>query len=206
MKNFIFLFLIFESTFLHLSMADIAIDNLYERCTQKKIDINIIKAIVKVESNNNSLAIGINSKNYFISQPKNINEAQLIMQKLIDDKINFDIGLGQINVNNLNWLGLTKENIFDSCANLLAVEKVFVSCLKKSNSSNHQEKINHALSCYNTGSISKGLKNGYVKKVLSQIKNKKIINRMVKNTPNNSNSNSKNVFTRKSKDVFTKKL
>jgi type IV secretion system protein VirB1 len=126
-------------------------------------------AIVKTESNFNPLAIGVNNKLKKITQPKSVAEAINLANNLIGAGYNIDLGLGQINSKNLPRLNLTVENIFDPCTNLKAANAIFyanyTTYLPQSNS--HSEALVKTLSAYNTGSPTKGVKNGYVQRVIS---------------------------------------
>lgn len=135
-----------------------------------------LAAIVKTESHFNPLAISINakpkSKVFKIPQPKSELEAIHIANSLINAGFSIDMGLGQINSKNLPGLGLTVENIFNPCVNLKAAGTIlqtsYSAFLPKSKSS--IEALYKTLSAYNTGSPSKGLKNGYVKSVIANSK------------------------------------
>lgn len=135
-----------------------------------------LAAIVKTESHFNPLAISINakpkSKVFKIPQPKSELEAIHIANSLINAGFSIDMGLGQINSKNLPGLGLTVENIFNPCVNLKAAGTIlqtsYSAFLPKSKSS--LEALHKTLSAYNTGSPSKGLKNGYVKRVIANSK------------------------------------
>lgn len=142
---------------------------LYLRCTHQQIDFNVLQAIIKTESNNNPLAISINTRHYVVTQPKTEAQAKKLIKDLMSKHINFDTGLGQINVRNMKRLGLTEDNIFDPCSNLKALEQVYLDCLAQSHAKNPKDQRNDALSCYNTGSTIRGFHNGYVKKVLQNL-------------------------------------
>lgn len=126
-------------------------------------------AIVKTESNFNPLAIGVNDKSKKITQPKSIAEAVNLANNLISAGYSIDLGLGQINSKNLPRLNLTVENIFDPCTNLKAANDIFYANYTTyfSQSNSHSEALVKTLSAYNTGSPTKGVKNGYVQRVIS---------------------------------------
>ncbi|TCV82742.1 lytic transglycosylase domain-containing protein [Sulfurirhabdus autotrophica] len=123
-----------------------------------------IVAIVKHESRLNPFAVGINGGTRISRQPNNQEEAIAIAEKLIAMGISIDMGLAQINSNNLKKLGLSVAEVFEPCNNLRAAEKVLHWCYdpaaKKHGSG--QVALQAALSCYNTGNYSRGLSNGYV--------------------------------------------
>jgi type IV secretion system protein VirB1 len=68
-------------------------------------------------------------------------------------------------------LGVTAENMLDGCNNLRASAVVLTGCYERASKTmgEGQKALRHALSCYNTGSPTKGIENGYVAKVESQM-------------------------------------
>src|SRR3546814_7137337 len=78
-----------------------------------------------------------------------------------------DLGLGQINSRNMRWLGLTLETVFDPCKNIEALGRVLTqNYIKAIAGRDPQTALRIALSLYNTGSSSRGFRNGYVAKVV----------------------------------------
>ena len=127
-------------------------------------------AIIKIESNANPYAIGINGKNQLVRQPQNREEAIATAQWLLKQGYNFDSGLGQINIKNVQWLGIKINDLFEPCQNLRAAGQVITSCYQRAENQygEGQKALQAAISCYNTGSFTGGFNNGYVKKVISQ--------------------------------------
>ena len=124
-------------------------------------------AIAKVESGFDPLAIGING-----AQPGHLTFAEPAIavqtaRALIAAGRNIDLGLGQVNVRNLGWLGLSVEAAFDPCRNLAASAKVLRSGFLKASSEGGapQAALRTALSYYNSGAPARGVANGYVAKV-----------------------------------------
>ena len=77
-----------------------------------------------------------------------------------------DVGLAQINSANFARLGVTVEQVFDPCTNL----KLAASILQQSYSVASRryaglDAISATYSLYNTGSLTRGLRNGYVGRV-----------------------------------------
>lgn len=128
-----------------------------------------LSAIVKHESAYNQYAIGINRGTRLSSQPTNRAKAIETVRDLIRRGIDFDAGLGQINVRNWKWLGLTPETVFDPCTNLKAAQAVLRDCYVRATDqyAPGQPALMAALSCYNTGNFRNGFTNGYVNKVLA---------------------------------------
>jgi len=130
-----------------------------------------LHAVVKHESRAQQYAIGVNRKGHPLKrQPRSLEEATAAAQTLIDQGIDFDAGLGQINVRNWAWLKLDSTTVFDPCKNLAAAQTVLADCYARALPSHKdpQQALRAALSCYNTGNFSRGLTNGYVGKVLTQ--------------------------------------
>lgn len=131
------------------------------------IEMPIAHAIVKRESNYKAFAIGVNYGGKPIAQPKNYNEAVTKAKYLIQKGFNIDLGLAQINSKNLNWLNLRVEDAFNPCANLKAMQTVYLDCFKRAGEGGLGTRMQRAFSCYNTGNFNKGFKNGYVNKTTS---------------------------------------
>lgn len=125
----------------------------------------IVNAIVKTESNYNPFAIGVNKGGRLTKQPTNLSEAVQTAKRLLAGGANIDMGLGQINSANLQWLGLTVEQIFHPCLNLQALQTVYLHCYNRAGNTGKGTKIQRAFSCYNTGNTAGGFNNGYVNKV-----------------------------------------
>ena len=132
------------------------------------VHINTLSAIVRHESRANPFAIGINAKGVRLPrQPGNKQEAVATANWLKDNGYNFDGGYGQVNVKNLEWLGMSVADLFDPCLNLGGAARVITDCYKRAEGrySGEQATLHAALSCYNTGNFRDGFSNGYVLKV-----------------------------------------
>lgn len=129
-----------------------------------------LEALVRHESRGNAYAIGVNTGKRLKTQPDNLEHAVATAQNLIEQGADFDAGLGQINVRNWAWLGLTPKTVFDPCTNLEAAQTVLSECYGRALNrySNPQQAVRAALSCYNTGNFDRGFSNGYVGKVLAE--------------------------------------
>ncbi len=128
-------------------------------------------ALIRHESGARQYAIGVNRKGKALpQQPHDLKAASQAAEKLIAQGIDFDAGLGQINVRNWDWLGLTSTTVFDPCRNLAAAQMVLSDCYARALNSHRdqQQALRAALSCYNTGNFHRGFANGYVGKVLAQ--------------------------------------
>ncbi|WP_066453101.1 lytic transglycosylase domain-containing protein [Castellaniella caeni] len=130
-----------------------------------------LEALIRHESGARQYAIGVNRKGKALpQQPHDLEAASRAAEKLIAQGIDFDAGLGQINVRNWDWLGLTSTTVFDPCRNLAAAQTVLSDCYARALNSHRdqQQALRAALSCYNTGNFHRGFANGYVGKVLAQ--------------------------------------
>jgi len=132
-----------------------------------------LHALIRHESRVQQYAIGVNGKGQHLPlQPKTLGEATAAADRLIDQGIDFDAGLGQINVRNWAWLNLDSKTVFDPCRNLAAAQAVLAECYARAlpRQTDPQHALRAALSCYNTGNFKRGFTNGYVGKVLAQAK------------------------------------
>lgn len=83
-----------------------------------------MEKLVRAESGFSRFAIGVNGATHRSYHPSSEEEAVRIARDLIIQGHSIDMGLGQINSANLDWLGLTVDTVFDSCINLSASETV----------------------------------------------------------------------------------
>lgn len=145
--------------------------DLISNCAENVHPITI-SAIIEAESAFNPYAIGINSGKRLKKQPKSFDEAYAIASSLLKEGHNIDLGLGQINSNNLDWLNLDLNSVFDPCKNIKAIDYVlsYNFDLVYDESLDYQYNLKKALSMYNTGNTSKGFNNGYVAKVSEKAK------------------------------------
>ena len=127
------------------------------------IDPVVAHAIVRTESTFQPFAIGVN-KGTRVKQPTNYRQAVATAKNLLAEGGNIDLGLAQINSNNLNWLKLSVEEAFNPCANLRAMQTVYNSCYQRAGTGGLGNRMQRAFSCYNTGNMKRGFNNGYVNK------------------------------------------
>lgn len=127
------------------------------------IDPVVAHAIVRTESTFQPFAIGVN-KGTRVKQPTNYRQAVVTAKTLLAEGANIDLGLAQINSNNLNWLKLSVEEAFNPCANLRAMQTVYNSCYQRAGTGGLGNRMQRAFSCYNTGNMKRGFNNGYVNK------------------------------------------
>lgn len=140
-------------------MLDLA---LAQQCSPQ-VDPVIAHTIVKTESSFNPFAIGVN-RGSRVHQPTSYAGAVATAKRLLKDGANIDLGYAQINSANLSWLGLSVEQVFDPCTNLRAMQTVYKHCYARAGENGIGTRIQRAFSCYNTGNMEKGFRNGYVTK------------------------------------------
>lgn len=126
-----------------------------------------LAAVAYAESRFDPLAIGVNRGPRPVRRPRDPAEAARTARALIADGANLDLGLAQINSDNLGWLGLSVEEAFDPCRNLTAAGRVLQAGYRPASASplDRQVALRAALSRYNTGHPERGVRNGYVARV-----------------------------------------
>ena len=126
-----------------------------------------VAALVQTESHGRPFALNVNGA----SQPRaqsNETDAIATARRYVAAGYSVDLGLGQINSRNMRWLGLTWDTVFDPCINIAALGQVLTQNYNSVKAGRDpQTALRLALSMYNTGSTSRGFRNGYVAKVVS---------------------------------------
>ena len=132
----------------NLSGKNMDFINLAQECAPL-VAPQTMAAIVKTESQFQPLAIGINNRAQLAHQPNSKEEAITTATSLIAKGYNIDA--------------------FEPCKNLAAAAKILHSNYQTASRKvqGEQPTLYAALSAYNTGSFTKGFKNGYVQKVLN---------------------------------------
>ncbi|WP_455481880.1 lytic transglycosylase domain-containing protein [Bartonella sp. B35(2025)] len=130
-----------------------------------------LSSVVMQESQGNAYAISIDGNQKLSHQPSTFEEAITIAERLKNDGHNFDIGLGQINVKNLGWLGMSLSDLFDPCKNLKAVQIILTHCYERAKSMYNFEQtaLKAALNCYNTRDFKNGFTSAYVQKIAANV-------------------------------------
>jgi type IV secretion system protein VirB1 len=126
-----------------------------------------VLAIIKTESNGEQFALNVNGGKQPARQASAA-DAAATARRYVAAGYSVDLGLGQINSRNMRWLGLTWETVFDPCTNVAALARVLTSNYNAVQAGRDpQTALRVALSMYNTGSQTRGFRNGYVAKVVS---------------------------------------
>lgn len=125
-----------------------------------------VLAIIQTESSGEPFALNVNGGRQPARQ-SNAGDAAATARRYVASGYSVDLGLGQINSRNMRWLGLTWETIFDPCTNVAALARVLTTNYNAvSAGRDPQTALRVALSMYNTGSQTRGFRNGYVAKVI----------------------------------------
>lgn len=125
-----------------------------------------VAAIVQTESRGLPFALNVNGARQPARQ-RNAADAAATAQRYVAAGYSVDLGLGQINSRNMRRLGLTWTTVFDPCTNIAALGRVLSENFRSVAEGRHpQTALRLALSMYNTGSTSRGFRNGYVAKVV----------------------------------------
>jgi type IV secretion system protein VirB1 len=125
-----------------------------------------VLAIIQTESNGDPFALNVNGGRQPARQ-SNAVDAAATARRFVAAGYSVDLGLGQINSRNMRWLGLTWESVFDPCTNVAALARVLTTNYKAAKAGRDpQTALRVALSMYNTGSQTRGFRNGYVARVV----------------------------------------
>jgi type IV secretion system protein VirB1 len=125
-----------------------------------------VAAIVQTESRGRPLALYVNGSRQPATQV-NAADAAATARRFVAAGYSVDLGLGQINSRNMRKLGLTWETVFDPCTNIAALGQILTQNYRSVSDGRHpQTALRLAISLYNTGSTSRGFRNGYVAKVV----------------------------------------
>lgn len=125
-----------------------------------------VLAIIHTESSGEPFALNVNGGRQPAKQ-SNAADAVATARRYVAAGYSVDLGLGQINSRNMRWLGLTWETVFDPCTNVAALARVLTTNYNAVKPGRDpQTALRVALSMYNTGSQTRGFRNGYVAKVV----------------------------------------
>lgn len=146
-------------------LAPAAIAALASQCAPTVAPATVM-AIVQTESSRDLFALNVNGGR----QPARQTTAAAAVataQRHVAAGYSVDLGLGQINSRNMSWLGLTWDTVFDPCTNVAALGRVLTANYNSAiTGRDPQSALRVALSMYNTGSQTRGFRNGYVARVV----------------------------------------
>jgi type IV secretion system protein VirB1 len=148
--------------------------DMISQCGEIDVPLNIMAAVVKVESSGNPFAIGVVG-DALVRQPRHIREAVVTVNMLEKSGKNYSLGAAQVNKKNFAYYGIKNtEDAFDFCTSIKVGAKILSECFERS-----RDDWGKAFSCYYSGNFSTGFKDGYVEKVnaaLNAVENKKDAN------------------------------
>lgn len=127
-----------------------------------------LAAIVRTESNGHPWALGVNGGPRLARQPRSREEAARWARWLIRHGYNVDIGLMQVNSRHLGRFAVDVDQLLEPCTNLRAGSVVLREFYLRAQAAYGADakSVFSALSAYNTGSMTRGFENGYVRAVL----------------------------------------
>jgi type IV secretion system protein VirB1 len=142
-----------------------AIASLAQRCAPE-VATEAIVPLVVTESGGDALAVNINRGPRV--RAGSIAEGAATVRRYMMAGYTVDVGLAQINSANFARLGVTVEQAFEPCTNLRLASAVLQDGYARA--SRHYaglDAISATYSLYNTGTLTRGLGNGYVGRVWS---------------------------------------
>ena len=142
-----------------------ALTTLAQACAPE-IATEAVVPLVMTESGGDALRININRGPRV--RAGSVAEGATIVRRYMAAGYTVDVGLGQINSANFSRLGVTVEQVFEPCTNLrLASSILQQSYGLASRFYTGLDAISATYSLYNTGTLTRGLRNGYVGRVWS---------------------------------------
>lgn len=138
---------------------------LAQQCAPE-IATEAVVPLVMTESGGDDLAININKGPRV--RATSIAEGAALARRYIAAGYTVDVGLAQVNSANFARLGVTVEQAFDPCTNLrLASSMLQAGYGLAIRHYTGLEAISATYSLYNTGTLTRGFRNGYVGRVWS---------------------------------------
>ncbi|RSV14912.1 type VI secretion protein [Sphingomonas sp. ABOLF] len=142
-----------------------AIAALAKACAPE-IATEAVVPLVVTESGGDSLRININRGPRV--RAGSLAEGATIVRRFMAAGYTVDVGLAQINSANFSRLGVTVEQVFEPCTNLRLASTVLQQGYGlASRFYTGLDAISATYSLYNTGRLTRGLRNGYVGRVWS---------------------------------------
>lgn len=140
-----------------------AIAELAQRCAPE-IATEAVVPLVITESGGDTLRINVNKGPRV--HAATVAEGAALVRRYMTAGYTVDVGLAQINSANFARLGASIEQVFDPCTNLQLASRVLQDGYAlASRSYGGLDAISATYSLYNTGSMTRGLRNGYVRRV-----------------------------------------
>jgi type IV secretion system protein VirB1 len=137
------------------------------KCVVAGVSALTVQKIITVESMGDYLAINVNTQKVHFALPQSKYEAVKTASHFLKRGFNLDLGLMQINSNNLSKYNLNIRDAFDPCKNINVGSRILKDSFSRAAvkfKSHGQDTLMAALSAYNSGNFRTGFSNGYVKK------------------------------------------
>jgi type IV secretion system protein VirB1 len=144
------------------------IQPLYLSSCAPHVATSTMRAIVITESHGNPLAINLNHGHKLKYQATHLAQAIAWVNYLETHDYNFDVGLAQININNIHRYGYRARDLLNPCLNLRIADLILQHDFSKvkAHTKDNTEALLRTLSAYNSGNYTGGLNNGYITKIL----------------------------------------
>jgi type IV secretion system protein VirB1 len=128
-----------------------------------------LEAVVRCESGGNPLALHVNHLDGPQPVAHSVEQAAQLARHYITAGYSVDLGIMQVNNRNLLELGETIESVLDPCRNITGGASILADFYGRAaqHYGEGQAALLAALSAYNTGDFSRGLRNGYAACVAS---------------------------------------
>lgn len=147
-------------------MFDLA---LYQHCIVGDVSTEMVSAITQQESNGDFAAFNVNGWKGKRYTANSMEQAIVLSEIFVEEGFTVDVGLMGINSANLKRYQISIRGAFDPCTNIKIGTYIYSEYLKTTVRKGEigEQAMQVALSIYNTGSRTRGFKNGYVAKVWS---------------------------------------
>lgn len=142
-------------------------------CLVLGTDTRLIEAIIAQESAGRVAALNINRWSGPPIRTPSIRAAVAHAEQAIAEGYSVDMGLMGINSQHLQRFNETVFGLFTPCRNIAVGERILQENLETARRAgmSGQDALRAALSLYNTGTLTRGLHNGYVDQVLARLEN-----------------------------------
>ncbi|MET3762095.1 lytic transglycosylase domain-containing protein [Sphingomonas sp. UYEF23] len=142
-----------------------AITVMAQKCASE-VATEAVVPLVVTESGGDDLSINVNRGPRV--RAGSVAEGAALVRRYMAQGYTVDVGLAQINSANFARLGVTVEQAFDPCTNLrLASSLLQAGYGLASRRYSGLDSISATYSLYNTGTLTRGFRNGYVGRVWS---------------------------------------
>ena len=140
-----------------------AITALAQQCAPE-IATEAVVPLVVTESGGDALAVNVNKGPRV--RAGSVGEGAAIVRRYMAAGYTVDVGLAQINSANFVRLGVTVEQVFEPCTNLKLASTVLQQGYGMATRYyTGLDAISATYSLYNTGTLTRGIRNGYVGRV-----------------------------------------